>query len=38
VTPSLNEGTVAVLEPGGAVRFVRHLTRSAHDACVAVAG
>ena len=38
VTPSLNEGTVAVLEPSGHVRFVRHLTRSAHDACVAQAG
>ena len=38
VTPSLNEGTVAVLEPNGAVRFVRHVTRSAHDACVAQAG
>jgi DNA-binding beta-propeller fold protein YncE len=38
VTPSLNEGTVAVLEPGGGVRFVRRVTRSAHDACVAVAG
>ena len=38
VTPSLNEGTIAVLEPGGAVRFVRHLTRSAHDACIALAG
>ena len=38
VTPSLNEGTVVVLEPSGRVRFVEHLTRSAHDACVAVAG
>jgi DNA-binding beta-propeller fold protein YncE len=38
VTPSLNEGTVAVLEPSGRVRFVRRLTRSAHDACVAEAG
>jgi hypothetical protein len=38
VTPSLNEGTIAVLEPGGAIRFVRHLTRSAHDACIALAG
>jgi hypothetical protein len=38
VTPSLNEGTVAVLAPGGAVRFVRRLTRSAHDACVVEAG
>jgi DNA-binding beta-propeller fold protein YncE len=38
VTPSLNEGTVAVLEPGGPVRLVRQLTRSAHDACVVQAG
>ena len=38
VTPSLNEGTVAVLSPGGDVRFVRRVTRSAHDACIAVAG
>lgn len=38
VTPSLNEGTVAVLAPGGAVRFVRRVTRSAHDACIAIAG
>ena len=38
VTPSLNEGTVAVLAPGGAVRFVRRVTRSAHDACIALAG
>jgi DNA-binding beta-propeller fold protein YncE len=38
VTPSLNEGTIAVLEPGGAIRFVRRLTRSAHDACIALTG
>jgi DNA-binding beta-propeller fold protein YncE len=38
VTPSLNEGTVAVLTPGGDVRFVRRVTRSAHDACLALAG
>jgi DNA-binding beta-propeller fold protein YncE len=37
VTPSLNEGTVAVLAPDGDVRFVRRVTRSAHDACVVVA-
>jgi len=37
VTPSLNEGTVAVLALGGGVRFVRRVTRSAHDACIAVA-
>jgi DNA-binding beta-propeller fold protein YncE len=38
VTPSLNEGTVAVLAPSGAVRLVRRVTRSAHDACVVEAG
>ncbi len=38
VTPSLNEGTVAMLAPGGDVRFVRRVTRSAHDACVVLAG
>ena len=38
VTPSLNEGTVTVLSPGGEVRFVRRVTRSAHDACIALAG
>lgn len=38
VTPSLNEGTVAVLSPAGDLRFVRRVTRSAHDACIAVAG
>jgi DNA-binding beta-propeller fold protein YncE len=38
VTPSLNEGTVAVLAAGGDLRFVRRVTRSAHDACIALAG
>jgi len=38
VTPSLDRGTVAVLEPGGAVRLVRRVARSAHDACVVEAG
>jgi hypothetical protein len=38
VTPSLNEGTVTVLSPAGDVRFIRRVTRSAHDACVALAG
>ena len=38
VTPSLNEGTVTLLTPGGDVRFVRRVTRSAHDACIALAG
>jgi DNA-binding beta-propeller fold protein YncE len=38
VTPSLNEGTIAVLEPSGHLRFVRRITRSAHDACIAAAG
>ena len=38
VTPSLDEGTVAVLSAGGDVRIVRRVTRSAHDACIAVSG
>jgi len=38
VTPSLNEGTVTALSPGGDVRFVRRVTRSAHDACIVVSG
>jgi DNA-binding beta-propeller fold protein YncE len=38
VTPSLNEGTIAVLSPAGDVRLVRKVTGSAHDACVAIAG
>jgi DNA-binding beta-propeller fold protein YncE len=38
VTASLNEGTVTVLSPGGDVRFVRRVTRSAHDACIALTG
>jgi DNA-binding beta-propeller fold protein YncE len=38
VTPSLNEGTIAVLGTGGTVRLVRKVTRSAHDACVVRAG
>jgi hypothetical protein len=38
VTPSLNEGTVAVLSPTGDLRYVRRVTRSAHDACIAVTG
>jgi DNA-binding beta-propeller fold protein YncE len=38
VTPSLNEGTITVLEPSGHVRFVRRITRSAHDACIALVG
>jgi DNA-binding beta-propeller fold protein YncE len=38
VTPSLNEGTVTLLSPGGDVRFVRRVTRSAHDACIVLAG
>ena len=38
MTPSLNEGTVAVLGANGAVRIVRKVTRSAHDACIVRAG
>jgi DNA-binding beta-propeller fold protein YncE len=38
VTPSLDQGTLCVLSPLASVRFIRHVARSAHDACVAVAG
>jgi hypothetical protein len=38
VTPSLDQGTLCVLSPLAGVRFIRHVARSAHDACVAVAG
>ncbi len=38
VTPSLNEGTIAVLGTNGAVRLVRRVTQSAHDACIVRAG
>jgi DNA-binding beta-propeller fold protein YncE len=38
VTPSLDRGTVCVLAPGGTVRHIRHVARSAHDACVVEAG
>ena len=38
VTPSLDRGTLAVLAPTGAVRLVRRVARSAHDACVVLTG
>jgi DNA-binding beta-propeller fold protein YncE len=38
ITPSLDEGTVAVLAPGGRLRLVKHVARSTHDACVVQAG
>jgi DNA-binding beta-propeller fold protein YncE len=33
-TPSLDRGTLCVLSPAGAVRLVRRVARSAHDACI----
>ena len=38
VTPSLDSGTVCLLSPSGAVRHVRRVARSAHDACIVEAG
>lgn len=38
VTPSLDLGTVCILSPAGAVRTIRKIARSAHDACVVEAG
>jgi len=38
VTPSLDRGTVCLLSPTGAVRHVRRVARSAHDACIVEAG
>ena len=38
VTPSLDRGTVCLLGPTAAVRIVRKVARSAHDACVVEAG
>jgi DNA-binding beta-propeller fold protein YncE len=35
LTPSLNEGTLTVAGPGGAVREIVHVARSCHDACLA---
>lgn len=34
VTPSLNHGTVSLLDRNGRVRAVRRIARAAHDACV----
>jgi DNA-binding beta-propeller fold protein YncE len=36
-SPSLDRGTVCVLSPAGRVRLVRHVARSAHDACLVFA-
>ena len=38
ITPSLDRGTLCVLTPGGRVRLVRRVARSAHDACLVEAG
>jgi DNA-binding beta-propeller fold protein YncE len=35
LTPSLNEGTLAVLDAGGALRETVHVSASCHDACLA---
>ena len=37
-TPSLDLGTVCLLSPGGSVRTVKKVARSAHDACLVEAG
>jgi hypothetical protein len=37
-TPSLDRGTLCVLSPAGAVRLVRRVARSAHDACITETG
>jgi hypothetical protein len=37
-TPSLDRGTLCVLSPAGAVRLVRAVARSAHDACITATG
>jgi hypothetical protein len=37
-TPSLDLGTVCLLSPSGAVRTVKKVARSAHDACLVEAG
>ncbi len=37
-TPSLDLGTICLLSPGGTVRAVRNVARSAHDACIVEAG
>jgi DNA-binding beta-propeller fold protein YncE len=36
VTPSLDQGTVSLLDRNGRVRAVRRVARAAHDACVLV--
>jgi DNA-binding beta-propeller fold protein YncE len=37
VTPSLERGTLSILDTRGRVRSVRHVARAAHDACILVA-
>ncbi len=34
VTPSLNDGTVSLIDRNGRVRVVRRIARAAHDACI----
>ncbi len=36
VTPSLDDGTVSLLDRNGRVRVVRRVARAAHDACILV--
>jgi hypothetical protein len=38
LTPSLDQGIVCLLDPSGSPRLVRHVARSANDACVVEAG
>jgi hypothetical protein len=38
VTPSLDRGSVCLLDPNGSVRAVKQVARSAHDACIVEAG
>jgi DNA-binding beta-propeller fold protein YncE len=35
VTPSLEDGTVSVLDPMGRVKAIKRVARAAHDACIA---
>jgi len=36
VSPSLQRGTLSILDTSGRVRAVRHVARAAHDACIVV--
>jgi hypothetical protein len=38
VTPSLDRGTLTLVDPDGEVRSVRRVARAAHDACLVVSG